>query len=133
MTELSAEIGTVDEETPEGALTIEPGYLEYLRNHGYPVLELLEAHAVESNSREMNHIVTKIETYDKPEHSDELDIVADTVEIWTCSCEDFQYNKSADVSDSMVKPSQCQTCQHIQEVSMVEKAKNDSQQTEIGQ
>ena len=116
---------TVDEETPHGALVIEPEYLDYLRTNDYSVLELLEAHAVPSNSRELMHVVTKIETYEKPESDSDLDIVADTVQIWVCSCEDFQYNQSADVSESMAKPSQCGQCKHIRAVSKVEKAKAD--------
>jgi len=131
MSELSANTATVDEETPHGALVIEPGYLDYLRTNGYPIVGLKEVHSVESESREMGHVVALIETYDKPEDSPDLDIVADTVELWTCSCEDFQYTQSADVSENLVSPSQCGTCKHIKSVSKVEKAKSDDAQRSL--
>jgi hypothetical protein len=124
MSELSAEIET----TIDGRIVCEPGYLGYLREHGYTIDEVTEAHAVTSESRDKTHMVANVTTYDLPKDHPELDLVGDELSLWVCSCEDFQYNQSADVWESMVSPSQCGPCKHILEVSKVEKAKNDEQQ-----
>lgn len=127
MTELNAEFGV----SLDDRIIAEPGYLSYLREHGYNIEQIREAHVVESNSRDMAHFVTQIVTYDRPKDDPELDVIEDQTEIYVCSCEDFQYNKSADVSESMVKPSQCGACKHIRSISKVEKAKEDENQTQL--
>jgi hypothetical protein len=125
MSKLSAEIST----TQDGRIIIEPGYVDYLRNQGYIIEEIEEVHSVESNSRDMSHLVVRIATYDKPR--DRYDALDDMIGLWVCSCEDFQYNQSADVSEDMVKPSDSGTCRHIRSVDMVEQAKQDDNQTEL--
>jgi len=131
MSKLSADVDTVDETTPDGAIVVEPEWLTFLRNQGYPVLDVHEVHTVASNSRELNHMTVRISTYDKPEGASSLDVVEDTVDLWVCSCEDWQYNQSADVSEDMVKPSDSGNCKHILEVDMAEKAKADDSQAEL--
>lgn len=112
MTELSAEVGS----SLDGPITVEPGYVQYLRQNGYYIKGVREAHAIESNSRDLMHVVMLIETYDRTKDDPKLDLVDDSIDLWVCSCEDFQYNESADVSDSGVNPSECGECGHIQEV-----------------
>jgi len=125
MSELSAEIST----TQEGRIIIEPGYVDYLRNQGYIIEEVEEAHSVDSNSRDLSHVVVRIATYDEPR--DRYDALEDMISLWVCSCEDWQYNQSADVSEDMVKPSDSGECRHILSVDCVERAKNDEKQTQL--
>lgn len=125
MSELSAEIGT----TQDGRIVIEPDYVDYLRNQGYLVEEVEEAHSVASNSRDMSHLVVRLVTYDEPRS--QYDAIEDMISLWVCSCEDFTYNQAADVSEDMVKPSESGVCRHIKEVSKVEKAKNDDKQRSL--
>jgi hypothetical protein len=127
MTETTAETSI----TQDGRVVLEPAYCAYLREQGYTIDDVIEAHSVPSNSREKSHVVVQIQTYNYPRNHPELDVVEDQTEIWVCSCEDFQYNKSADVSESLVSPSQCGTCKHISSVSKVEKAKSDDKQRSL--
>ena len=128
MSELSADSRT----TVDGQLVLEPEWVDYLRSQGYSVDAINEAHTVESTSRDISHLVVNISTYDKPKDSPSLDVVADEVDLWVCSCEDWQYNQSADVSEDMVKPSDSGRCKHILSVDRVERAKNDENQAELG-
>lgn len=129
MTELSAETDTTD----TGRIIAEPPWIEYLRQQGYIIEGINEAHCVPSNSRDMSHLVVNITTYDKPR--DRYDAVEDVIEsgLWICSCEDFTYNKAADVSENMVQPSDSGRCKHILSVSKVERAKDDDSQMELGE
>lgn len=129
MSELSAELDV----TNDNRVICEPAYLSYMREHGYPVLSINEAHSVESGSRDKSHMVVEIATYDKPKDSPTLDVVADEISLWVCSCEDFTYNKAADVSEDMTKPSDSGRCKHVLSVDMTEKAKADASQTELGE
>ena len=122
MSELSADIDT----TQDGQIVVEPAWVDYLRNQGYIVESVDEAHTVESSSRDIAHLVVKITTYDKPRGS--YDAVEDEISLWVCSCEDWQYNQSADVSKNMVKPSDSGRCKHCLEVDRVERAKQDENQ-----
>ena len=128
MSELSADSRT----TVDGQLVIEPEWVDYLRSQGYKVESINEAHSVDSGSRDVSHLVVNITTFDKPKDSPSLDVVADEVDLWVCSCEDWQYNQSADVSEDMVKPSDSGRCKHILSVDRVERAKNDENQAELG-
>ena len=123
-----SELTTKTHVTQDGRIVQEPGYIGYLREHGYTIEEVKESHSEDSNSRDLSHNIIKVVTYDKPKDHPQLDLVEDEIEVWVCSCEDFQYNKSADVSESMVSPSQCNPCKHIKSVSKVQKAKNDDNQ-----
>jgi hypothetical protein len=127
MTETTAETSI----TQDGRIIIEPAYCQYLREQGYTIDDVIEAHSVPSSSREKSHAVIQIQTYNYPRNHPELDVVEDEIELWVCSCEDFQYNQSADVSESMVKPSECGACRHIKSVSKVEKAKSDDKQRSL--
>ena len=128
MSKLSADVDTVDETTPDGAIVVEPDWLTFLRNQGYPVLDVHEVHTVASNSRELNHMVTKISTYDNREGAISPTIVADKTEWWVLICENWRYNRPADVSEDMVKPPESGTCRLILQVDMAKKANQDDRQ-----
>ena len=121
---LNAENLTV--ESYDNVVRVEPQYIEYLRSHQYEIVGITEAHAVESASNpDTAHVVMKVVTYDKPKTaSDYLDY---PIELWVCDCWAFREG-SADVSESLVKPTQSDPCRHIQAVSKVKKAENDDSQ-----
>jgi hypothetical protein len=124
MTKTTAETDT----TNDGRIIQEPAYCQYLREQGYTIDAVIEAHSVPSSSREKSHVVVQIQTYNYPRNHPELDVVEDEIKLWVCSCEDFTYNQGADVSESMVQPSDCGRCKHVKSVSKVQKAKADDQQ-----
>lgn len=110
--------------------TLEPSYLQYLREHGYSVDELLEAHAVKTDTSENAHICLKIKTYAKPMDHPDLDVATDSVVMWVCDCEDWTYRRSVDVSEE-TNPENADSCKHIREVSKVEKVKDDPDQSTL--
>lgn len=118
--------------TDAGEANIEPAYLNFLRDNGYSVDELLEAHAVKRSESEVAHLVLKVQTYSKPMSHPELDLTEDRISLYCCDCSDFRYRKAADVSDG-VSPTECGPCAHIKSVSKVENAKADDSQTELGE
>jgi hypothetical protein len=124
MTETTAETDT----TQDGRIIQEPAYCAYLREQGYTIDDVIEAHSVPSSSRDKSHVVIQIQTYNYPRNHPELDVVEDEIELWVCSCENFWYDQKADVSESMVQPSECGACKHVKAVSKVEKAKADENQ-----
>lgn len=117
--------------TMDGRLTLEIPWVEYLRSQGYTIREYQDIRVVESNSRDAGHVVAKIATYRYPKNSALLDIAADShqIELYVCSCEDFTYNKSVDVSEKDVMPDMCSSCRHIKQEFREERAEDDTQET----
>jgi len=70
--------------------------------------------------------VLNVTTYDKPKDHPNLDYAADEIQLWICDCWSYR-NNSADVSNGE-KPSECEPCVHIQNVSKVERAEQDPAQ-----
>ena len=122
-----------DYTTQDGQIVVEIPWLEFLRSQGYRIREIKELHTVHSESREGSHIVVKIETYRYPQNHDLLDVANENhqISVWACSCEDFSYNKSVDVSKPDISPDMAQACKHIQACSKVERAKSDDRQATL--
>ena len=116
--------------TEDNEIVLEPSYVGYLRQNGYSIRSVEEAHSVPSGASDGAYIVMKIWTYEYPTHDDRLDLVADKCSLWTCSCKGFTYQKSADVSESPVKPTESGVCKHIEAVKR-KKASNHPDQTEL--
>lgn len=133
MPELDADTLTIETATTDKGtqVTIEPDYLNWLREHNYRIEGINEVHAVTSSSSDSSHIVMNISTYDRPHDSEKLDLVEDEIDLWICDCGDYTYRKSANIEDGLTKPSQSKSCKHIRSISKVEKAKEDPDQTEI--
>jgi len=112
--------------TEAGETNIEPNYLGFLRENGYSVDELLQAHTVKRSDSERAHLVLKVQTYTKPMDHPDLDVVTDKSPLWVCDCWNFREH-SADVSNGE-PPTACDPCPHIKQVSKVENAKADSDQ-----
>ena len=117
---------------PDGQIIIEPDYLDFLRTEGYTIEEINEIHVEESNSRDKAHLVLSVDTYEYPVNNPELDFEAHRTTLWVCSCEDYRYNRSVDVSKDGVKPTEAGVCKHIKECNKVKKAQEDEQQTSLG-
>ena len=126
---MNGELTTDARVTEAGEVVLEPEYLQYLREHGYPILEVTESHTVQRGKDKDSHLVLKIKTRDKPNDDPSLDFVADEIDLWVCDCADFRYRRSADVADE--PPSSSDTCTHIRAVSKVEQAKNDENQATL--
>jgi len=118
---LDAEIDTNTQQ-----VTIEPSYLNYLREHGYTIDGLNEVHTVQRDKSKTPHLVLNVETYEKPKDHPNLDYAADSISLWVCDCWAWR-NQSADVS-SGERPSECEPCVHIKQVDKVERAKADNAQ-----
>lgn len=112
--------------TQDGRLTIEPGYLGYLRTQGYQIDQLKELHAVDSDSSEKAHIVAKVGTFEYPKDHPALDYAEHSIDLWACDCWSFRTEHSVDLTES--SPAGCSACKHIETVSKAEKAKQDESQ-----
>jgi len=119
---LDAEIDTNTQQ-----VTIEPSYLNYLREHGYTIDSLNEVHTVQRDKTKTPHLVVSIATYDLPKDHPNLDYANDSVDLWVCDCADFTYRRAADVSDGK-RPSESEPCVHINLISKVERAMSDDSQ-----
>lgn len=115
------------ESTPSGLIQ-EPQYVDYLRTQGYTIESIVESHREESQSRDGCHMVLKIETYLYPVNHPRLDYEQHRITLWVCSCEGFTYQYAADVSTADIRPTDCDSCPHIERVSKVERAKADDNQ-----
>jgi len=116
--------------TDEG-IVMEPDYAGFLRSQNYAVNGLTDIHTVHSESDDRAYLVAKIETLALPNHHPELDLVANQIELPVCSCDDWRYNQSVDISESGVHPPACGTCKHIRSAYKEERAKADNQQVEL--
>jgi hypothetical protein len=86
---------------------------------------------VPSSSRDIGHVIVTIETTELPAGHDELDVVEHECEVTVCSCEDFQYNQSVDVSETTLRDGTVGACRHIRSEFKAERAKNDENQEEL--
>ena len=118
------------EATTEGVI-IEPTYLGYLRSQGYNIDEIKDVQTVGSESRDVTHLVMKVETTDKPQGHPELDVVADKTELRVCSCENYQYSQSVDVSKKTLAEGSIGSCKHLIAAYRTEQAKADPNQQAI--
>jgi len=104
--------------------------VSYLSTHGYPIDDILEAHAVVSVKTETEnsgHLVLKVQTLSKP--IDEADAVNDQMTQWLCDCRDFQFNRSVDLDERKLR--EWGSCKHIQEVSKSQRAAEDRNQLSL--
>ena len=115
------------EAAPEGVIC-EPEYVKFLRSQGYPIDDVKDVRLVESDSRDMAHVVMTVVTTDKPKGHPALDVVEDETTLRVCSCEDFRYNRTVDVSEKTLADGNTGRCKHVKEAYRVEKAKADDQQ-----
>ena len=127
MTDLSAEYGPSDSQKGT-QVVVEPEYLEYLRSHGYPILDVTDVQIAASESRDLAHVVCRIKTYEYPKGHEKLDVAAHEAEIAVCSCEDYQYNQAPDVSEHGTKPTDGSTCKHCRRAYKAIRAQNDDRQ-----
>jgi transposase-like protein len=115
MTELNAENLETDT-TLDGQIVLEPQYCKYIRENGYRVEDIHEAHTVESESSEGAHLVLKVESYEYPMNHPDLDLAAHERDFWVCDCGDFTYRKSVDVSEKTIANQEIGQCKHIEKV-----------------
>ena len=104
--------------------------VSYLSTHGYPIDDILEAHAVVSvrtEAENAGHLVIKVQTLSKP--IDEADAVDDQMIQWLCDCRDFQFNRSVDLEERKLR--EWGSCKHIQEVSKSQRAAEDRNQLSL--
>jgi len=124
MSELSAECAVQS----DGSVELNIPWVEYLKTQGYRVDAINNVQTVDSDSRDLTHLVAQIQTYDKPFNSPELDLVEDEITVPVCSCKGFTYQYGADVSESLISPSQSETCPHIRKTFKAIRAQEDSNQ-----
>jgi len=115
---------------PDGVV-FENEFCGLLRSQGYPVNDVTDTHVIPASNGEHAYLVQRIETMDKPDGHPKLDIVADEVAIPICSCDDFRYRQSPDVSDETVSPSDVDRCKHVVKAYRGERAKDDDAQVEL--
>lgn len=112
--ELNAE--NLNAEIKNSRASIEPGYLEFLRDNDIGISELLEAHTVKRSESDTAHVVLKVQL----ENGTELNC---------CDCWSFR-SSSADVREGE-KPSESGDCPHVRQVFRTQKAKADQSQNSI--
>jgi hypothetical protein len=115
----------------DGEIVTEPEYLTYLRSHGYHINGVHDVTHVESDSRDMEHMVCRIDTHELPFGHDDLDAVADEITIPVCSCEDYQYNQSVDVGEDSLRERSPGLCRHLTAAFREERARQDDQQNTL--
>ena len=119
------------EVTNDGRVIREPQIIQYLRQNGYTIEEVLEAHTVPSNSNpELVHDVLLISTYEWPTNHPKLDYEAHRIEVWCCDCWNYR-SESPDIAQTDVTPDMLPACKHIKQCSKVQKAKEDNQQSTL--
>jgi hypothetical protein len=111
-----------------GEVVVEPDILEFWRGQGYTIESVSDVKAIPSSSRDIAHIVCKVETYAYPQGHDNLDIVEDQTVIECCSCEDFKYNRAVDVSETYLKDGNMGVCRHLKKAYREVRAENDDAQ-----
>ena len=129
MTDLHTKHIRIDS-TSDG-LVIEPEYVDFLRTQGYTIEGVNDIACVKSNSRDVQHLVVKVDTYEYPINHPELDFEKHQVTIPVCSCEGYRYQYSADVSKHNVSPTDSKACPHIKQVDKIAKAKADNMQESL--
>jgi len=116
----------VDDDT----VSIEPGYIGFLRGHGYRIVDFTEPHTIQSESTEDKvYLVGKLHTHLYPWNDPRLDITEHRATIPVCSCWQFRQN-SADVSDGH-KPNESGVCDHIKKAYKEYRAANDESQATL--
>jgi len=118
------------EVTPEGVI-FENEFLGFLRSNGYSVNDVHSTHVVPSSNGGHAYLVQKIDTMRLPSNHPDLDIVADKVTIPICSCDDFRYRCSPDVSQQAKHPHDGGKCKHVIACYREERAKNDDKQQSL--
>ena len=118
------------EATPDGIM-VQPAYISFLLSQGYNIDAVSDVQIVPSESRDVAHVVMRVTTTDKPPGHPDSDIVADTTEIAVCSCENFQYSQSVDVSMKTLADGNLGTCKHITSAYREERAKADKSQNTL--
>jgi len=113
--------------TPEGVIR-EHEYLGFLRDNGYNVNSVSDTRVVGSETKDHAYLIARVETLKLPTSHPESDVVVDGAQIIVCSCDDWHYNQSADVSESGVHPTACGKCKHIIAEFRAEQARDDDSQ-----
>jgi len=114
----------------EDKIAIEPGYIGFLRSHGYRIVDFTEPHTIQSESTDGKaYLVGKLWTHLYPWNDPRLDIAEHDIIIPVCSCWQFRQN-SADVSDGH-KPDESGVCSHIKKAYKEYRAANDDEQATL--
>jgi hypothetical protein len=97
----------------------------YLQEHGY-VVDVTPRYVVASDSGK-GYLVSEIDTHTRP--FEDADAVADAIEIWSCTCDDYRYGSGLpDLSEQSV--TEWEPCKHIiSAVREVRAANDDAQAT----
>jgi len=115
--------------TQDGRIIVEPNYVDYLRNHGYTIEGVQEAHIVPSeNDKGSAHLVMRVETYQYPMDDPRLDVAEDTLTLDVCDCGDYQFRKGVDVSEKTLAEGSNSSCKHLRSAFRVQKAQEDDKQ-----
>jgi len=123
--ELTAD--NLDVETNEaGEVLIEPSFVGYLREHGYPIDSVKNAVTVQRKDSDTAHMVYQIETLSKPTSHPESDIVNDQITLSCCDCWNFR-NSTPDVGDGETLETQ-PSCPHVRKAYKELSAMQDDQQ-----
>jgi hypothetical protein len=111
-----------------GEIVVEPDYLEFLRGQGYVIEDVSDVKAIPSSSRDIAHIVCRVETYAYPQGHDNLDLVEHQITLECCSCENFKYNQAVDVSETYLADGHMGTCKHCRAAYKELRAESDNSQ-----
>lgn len=91
--------------------------------------EYVDHKVVPSESKDHAYLVSKIEVLEKEFQN--ADLVADTINTYLCSCDDFFFNRSGGIDTGEKSPDEIGKCKHVRAAYKVEQAKQDPHQQEI--
>ena len=128
--ELTAENLTLDT-TGDGRITAEVSFVEYLREHGYPIDGVSDAKTIQRPDSDTAHLVYQITTLKKPTDHPECDAVADTLTLPVCDCWSY-LSATPDVGDGETLAGATPSCPHTTAAYRTERAANDEQQDTLG-
>jgi hypothetical protein len=115
------------EVTPEGVI-FENEFLGFLRSNGYSVNGTHSTNVVPSSNGDHAYLVQKIATMKLPSNHPDLDVVAHEYELICCTCDDWRYRKSPDVSEPQIHPPDSKVCKHAKSEFKTIRAKADESQ-----
>jgi hypothetical protein len=115
----------------EGEMVVEPDYLEFLRGQGYRLSSVSNVKTVPSSSRDIAHIVCRVETYQYPHGHDNLDLVEHKATYDICSCEAFKFQEAIDVSETYLADGHMGSCKHLRAAYKELRAESDESQEKL--
>ena len=107
-------------------IVCEPKYVGYLRDHGYPIEEVINAAVVKRGDSDTGHMTLQVKTLSRPPSNPNSDVVMDTRVLGVCDCWAYRSN-SVDVAETILGEQQ-PLCPHLKKAFKEYRAADDDNQ-----